>query len=115
MPLGPYSMCKTHNGIVYVSGIVPVKPGEKTSIDADFSTQCRLVFSHLKNCLEAHDSCLEYLLKLRVYVTDISNGPLLNELYPQLVPQPYPTRVLIEVSKLPFNAPIEIEAEAYQQ
>ncbi|NQY73475.1 MAG: deaminase, partial [Candidatus Margulisbacteria bacterium] len=68
--------------------------------------------NHLKHILEAAGSSLSKVLKVTVYLTDISHFTTFNTLYSEFFQKPYPARAVIEVSRLPKDVSVEIDAVA---
>lgn len=109
--VGPYSQVIVDGGIVYASGQIPVDPatGEmKTSV----SEAARQSLTNLKNLLEASGSNLESVLKVNIFITDMGKFGELNEVYAEFFAHHRPARSCVEVTALPKDAVLEIEAIA---
>lgn len=109
--VGPYSQAIVDGGIVYASGQIPVDPatGEmKTSV----SEAARQSLTNLKNLLEASGSDLENVLKVNIFITDMGKFGELNEVYAEFFAHHRPARSCVEVTALPKDAVLEIEAIA---
>ena len=109
--VGPYSQAIVDGGIVYASGQIPVDPatGEmKTSV----SEAARQSLTNLKNLLEASGSDLENVLKGNIFITDMGKFGELNEVYAEFFAHHRPARSCVEVTALPKDAVLEIEAIA---
>lgn len=109
--VGPYSQAIVDGGIVYASGQIPVDPatGEmKTSV----SEAARQSLTNLKNLLEASGSDLENVLKVNIFITDMGKFGELNEVYAEFFANHRPARSCVEVTALPKDAVLEIEAIA---
>lgn len=109
--VGPYSQAIVDGGIVYASGQIPVDPatGEmKTSV----SEAARQSLTNLKNLLEASGSNLESVLKVNIFITDMGKFGELNEVYAEFFAHHRPARSCVEVTALPKDAVLEIEAIA---
>jgi len=106
--IGPYSQAIAMGNIVYLSGQIPLIP-ETMKLANGEEEQIRQVFSNLKAVCEAADSTLDEIVKINVYLKDLSIYPLVNEIMSELFTEPYPARAAVEVSKLPLDAMIEIE------
>ena len=109
--VGPYSQAIVDGGIVYASGQIPVDPatGEmKTSV----SEAARQSLTNLKNLLEASGSDLENVWKVNIFITDMGKFGELNEVYAEFFAHHRPARSCVEVTALPKDAVLEIEAIA---
>lgn len=109
--VGPYSQAIVDGGIVYASGQIPVDPatGEmKTSV----SEAARQSLTNLKNLLESSGSNLESVLKVNIFITDMGKFGELNEVYAEFFAHHRPARSCVEVTALPKDAVLEIEAIA---
>jgi reactive intermediate/imine deaminase len=76
----------------------------------DMRAQIQRVFENLKAVAEAAGGALEYVVKLTVYLTDLSHFPLVNEIMPAYIREPYPARAVIGVAALPKGAAVEVDA-----
>lgn len=108
-PIGPYSVSRKTNDVMFFSGQLPVNP-ETGQIEKEFTSQCRQVFKNIKKALEDEQLQMNNILKLTVLVTDLSHFDSLNEIFKEFLNEPYPARTAFEVSRLPKDALIEIEA-----
>jgi 2-iminobutanoate/2-iminopropanoate deaminase len=109
---GHYSHAVVHNGLVYISGILPVAPtGEKLS-DAPLTQQVDAVFYNLKAVLDAAGSAPDQVLQVRVYVTDIGDWSEINRLYAAFFGDHKPARAVVPVPALHYALKLELEATA---
>jgi reactive intermediate/imine deaminase len=108
--IGSYSQAIKVNNIIYLSGQIPLDPDNMNLIDGDISAQIRKVFENLKAVSEAAGGNLNAIVKLTVYLLDLSHLMIVNEVMKQYFNEPYPARTSIEVSALPKGAAIEIDA-----
>jgi 2-iminobutanoate/2-iminopropanoate deaminase len=109
----PYSPAVAYGNIVYISGQVPMNPETNSIVAADFSDQAEQVFSNLEYTLTQSGSSLEKVIKTTAFLTNLDDFPALNEIYKKRFPNERPARSCVEVSRLPFDAKVEIEAIAY--
>lgn len=109
--VGPYSQAVVDGDVVYASGQIPVDPatGEMKS---DVPEAARQSLTNLKNLLEAAGSDLENVIKVMIFITDMSKFAELNEVYAEFFSNHRPARSCVEVSALPKGAVLEIEAIA---
>ena len=107
--IGPYSQAKIVNNLVFTSGQIPLNiDGE--IIKNNFELECRQVLTNLEAILLDAGSGLGSIVKLTVYLTDLNNFAILNDIFKEFFNEHLPARSTIEVSKLPMNARVEIEA-----
>ncbi|MBX2809793.1 MAG: RidA family protein [Cellvibrionaceae bacterium] len=108
--IGTYSQAvKTHN-TVYLSGQIPLDPDTMTLVEGDFAQQAHQVFKNLQAVCEAADGSLADIVKLTIYLTDLSHFATVNEVMANYFSTPYPARAALGVSALPKDAAIEADA-----
>lgn len=107
--VGPYSQAVKHNGLVFVSGQIPVDPKTGT-IPSDIVGQTKQALDNLKNVLEAAGSSLSKTLRVTVFIKDMSQFGEINKIYAGYFTEPYPSRSCVEASDLPKGVSIEIDA-----
>ena len=108
--IGTYSQAVEHNGLLYISGQIPLVPTTMELVGPDINQQVNQVFDNLSTIAEAAGTTLNEAVKLTVYLTDLGHFASVNEVMVQQLAQPYPARVALEVSALPRSALIEIDA-----
>ena len=108
--IGTYSQAVKVDHTVYLSGQIPLLPETMTIIDGDISDQITQVFDNLKAVAEAAEGTLADIVKLNVFLTDLSNFPLVNEIMGRYFEEPYPARAVIGVAALPKNVGVEMDA-----
>jgi len=109
MAIGPYSQGIIVNNIIYTSGQIPINPLTGLIEASDIETQAHQAFKNLKAILEEAGSSLDKVIKTTVFVKNIADFNKINEIYATYFINK-PARSLVEVSSLPKNALIEIEA-----
>ncbi|MEY0629893.1 RidA family protein, partial [Providencia rettgeri] len=80
-PKGHYSHCVTANGLVFISGQLPVDKLGNAMTDVAFQEQATLVLANLQACLDAVNCSKAHLVQVRVYITDMENWTLFNQIY----------------------------------
>ena len=110
--IGAYSQAVTFNGIVYLSGQIPLDPKKMILISSEIEIQIEQVFINLSHVLNAAGSSLGEILKLNVYLTNLENFSKVNEHMEKIFEKPYPARAAIGINELPKGALIEIDAIA---
>lgn len=108
--IGTYSQAVKHNGLLYISGQIPLVPTTMELVGPDINQQVNQVFDNLSAIAEAAGTTLNEAVKLTVYLTDLGHFASVNEVMVQQLAQPYPARVALEVSALPRSALVEIDA-----
>ena len=109
--IGPYSQAVKSNGLLFLSGQIPLTINGEMC-EGDFEARTRQVFSNIKGLLQSADLTFKSIIKVNVYLIDINNFAVVNHVMEDLFDAPYPARVLVQVSVLPKNSEIEIEAVA---
>lgn len=111
-PGGHYSHAVSANGLVYVSGELPIAP-DGTKLDkAPFEQQAQQVLDNVAAALKGAGTSVDKLVQVRVYVTDIGNWPEFNGLYAKWTGTAKPARCVVPVPQLHFGFLIEVEATA---
>lgn len=110
--IGAYSQAVTVStgSTTYLSGQIPLDPKSMELASSDFREQAEQVFRNLGAVAAAAGGSLDHCVKLTVYLTDLGNFQTVNEVMSKFIAEPYPARAAIEVSALPKNAQIEIDA-----
>jgi reactive intermediate/imine deaminase len=108
--IGTYSQAVKVGDVVYMSGQIPLVPETMTVIEGDFSTQVRQVFDNLSAVAEAAGGNVQNIVKLNIFLTDLSHFGTVNEIMAEYFQQPYPARAAIGVASLPKEVPVEMDA-----
>jgi 2-iminobutanoate/2-iminopropanoate deaminase len=108
----PYSQAIVANGLVFVSGQLALKPGDKELSGGSIEEQTEQVFANLRAILEEAGSGLDLLIKTTVYLQDLAGFQDMNGVYAAHVGDRPPARSTVEVAKLPSGALVEIDAVA---
>ena len=108
--IGPYSQAVKVGDTVYLSGQIPLVPETMELVQGDFAANTRQVFDNLKAVCEASGGSLQDIVKLNIYMTDLSNFAVVNEIMATYFEKPYPARAALGVAALPKDVPIEMEA-----
>lgn len=107
--IGTYSQAIKVNNTVYLSGQIPLDPETMTLVDADISAEIKQVFSNLTAVCEAAGGTLQDIVKLNIFLTDLSNFATVNEIMAQHFDEPYPARAAIGVKELPKGVGVEMD------
>ncbi len=108
--IGPYSQAIDLGSLVFTSGQIPVAPDG--TVSDDVAEQTRQCLENLKAVLEAAGSSMDRVVKTTVFITDMDQFGVINEVYAKFFAQPYPSRSCVQVAKLPKGVSIEVEAIA---
>lgn len=108
--IGTYSQAVKVGNTVYLSGQIPLCPKTMKMVTADFSAQVKQVFDNLKAVAVAAGGDLSSIVKLQVYLQDMNQFPIVNEIMATYFEKPYPARAVVEVSRLPKDAGVEMDA-----
>ncbi|ASJ76666.1 RidA family protein [Granulosicoccus antarcticus] len=111
--IGAYSQAVRAGDTVYLSGAIPLVPETMELVSTDVRTQIVQVFDNLEAVCTAAGGSFEQVVKLNVYLTDLSDFPLVNEVMAERFSEPYPARAAVEVSALPRGVSVEVEGVMY--
>ena len=107
--IGTYSQAIRSDKTVYLSGQIPLDPVSMQICSEDISLQITQVFDNLSAVCQAAGGSLANVVKLNVYLTDLGNFPMVNEIMAEYFNEPYPARAAIGISALPRGALVEID------
>ena len=111
-PIGPYSQAVKAGSILFVSGQIPIDPETGKLVQGDFKDKAKRALMNLVSIVEAAGGSIENIVKVTVYLTDISRFPEFNKVYEDIMKGHKPARAVIGVASLPAGAEIEVEAIA---
>lgn len=108
--IGTYSQAIRCGELLFVSGQIPLDPATGKLVSGGREAEVRRVFDNLKAIAEAGGGSLNSVVKLNVYLTDLGDFPLINQVMPDYFSAPFPARAAIGVAALPLGAQVEVEA-----
>jgi len=108
--IGTYSQAVNHQGMVFISGQIPLDPETMEMVTGGIDAQIHRVFKNLSAICTAAGGSLDDIVKLTVFLTDMVNFPQVNVIMEQYFTTPYPARAAIGVAALPKNSEVEMEA-----
>jgi reactive intermediate/imine deaminase len=108
--IGPYSQAVQVGSTVYLSGQIPLDPLTGDIVSGDIDAEARRVLDNLTAVAEAAGGTLAHVVRLTIYLTDLSTFQTVNQLMKGYFSEPYPARATIGVSQLPRGARVEIDA-----
>ncbi len=111
-PVGPYAQAIKAGSWLYVSGQIPADPGTGELVTGPFELQVRTVLDNLTRILEEGNSGLDRVIKVTIFLTDMTLFEQLNTIYAQYFRKSRPARSCVAVHRLPKDAPLEIDAVA---
>lgn len=107
--IGTYSQAIKVGSTVYLSGQIPLDPATMSMVEGGIHTQIHQVFQNLRAVARAAGGELNHLVKLNVFLTDLSHFPQVNEIMAEYLQQPYPARAAIGVKELPRGSLVEMD------
>lgn len=110
--VGPYSQAVAVDPgkTVYLSGQIGLEPGTGELVSENFEAQVRQAFANMQAVIQEAGGSLENIVKLTLFLTDLSKFASANAIMAELIPQPFPARSTIGVASLPKGAQFEVEA-----
>jgi len=111
--IGPYSPALKVGNLIFASGQIPIDPKTGEMIEGDIEAKTRMALENLKAVLEPYSIRMENVVKTTVFLKDMNNFTRVNKIYGEYFKEKFPARSCVEVSRLPKDAEIEIEAIAF--
>ena len=108
--IGTYSQAVKVGKTVYLSGQIPLDPQSMELVNDSIEASIRRVFDNLSAVAEAAGGSLADIAKLNIFLTDLSNFGIVNEIMAEYFQQPYPARAAVEVAGLPKDSAVEMDA-----
>jgi reactive intermediate/imine deaminase len=108
--IGTYSQAVAAGGAIWLSGQIPLDPRTMTLVEGDIEAEVRQVFSNLAAVAAAGGATLGEAARLTVYLTDLADFAVVNQVMEELFQPPYPARVTVQVAALPKGARVEVDA-----
>ena len=110
--IGPYEQGIRVNGFVFTAGQIALDPSTGNLTEGDIAAQARQVLENLKEVLKAAGSSLDQVVKATIYLKDMADFPVVNEVYAEYLGSSRPARSTVGVAELPKGALIEIDLVA---
>ncbi len=108
--IGTYSQAIRTGDLVFLSGQIPLDPATMELVDGDFEARARRVFDNLRAVAQAAGADLDQIVKLTIFLTDLSNFATVNSVMEDYFEQPYPARAAVGVAALPKGVDVEADA-----
>ncbi|MEE8329386.1 MAG: Rid family detoxifying hydrolase [Thermodesulfovibrionia bacterium] len=109
-PKGPYSQAVIYNGLLYISGQVPLDPETGLMVRATIEEETDVVMNNIRTIVTGAGTRMEDILKITCYLADIDDYVRFNEAYKKYFPQDPPARTMLQAGKLPLDVQVEIDA-----
>ncbi len=113
--VGPYSQAVECNGMVFLSGQVPINPATGSLVEGDITAQTTQVLKNIEAVLAEAGLTFSDVVKTTCFLTDLGNFQAFNTVYASCFTEKQPARSTIEISKLPLGALVEVECIAVRQ
>ncbi|HLS67118.1 MAG TPA: RidA family protein [Pseudogracilibacillus sp.] len=110
--IGPYSQAIKAGDFLFVSGAIPIDPTTNEVVEG-IEAQTKQVMENLKAIIEEAGASFKQVAKFTIFLQSIDDFATVNEVYGSYLEKPYPARATIEVSRLPKDVLVEIEAVVY--
>ena len=107
--IGTYSQAVKVDNTVYLSGQIPLVPATMEMVSEEFEAQVVQVFENMSAVCEAAGGAMSDVVKLNIFMTDLSNFSTVNDVMSRYFEQPYPARAALEVSALPKGSQVEMD------
>ena len=108
--IGPYSQAVKINGVVYLSGQIPLDPATMEMVEGDIYVQARRVFTNLDAVAQAAGGDLSRCVKVNVFLIDLADFAAVNTVMAEYCSEPFPARACVQVAALPRGARVEVDA-----
>jgi reactive intermediate/imine deaminase len=108
--IGTYSQAIRTGDLVFLSGQIPLDAATMEVVDGDFEARARQVFDNLKAVAEAAGGDLNQVVKLTIFLTDLSNFAMVNSVMEDYFDTPFPARAAVGVASLPKGVDVEADA-----
>lgn len=111
--IGPYSQAIRAGDFLFVSGQIPLDPATGSVVPGDAAAQTRRVLENMGEILKAAGASFAGVVKTTVYLADMNDFAAMNQVYAEFFGSPAPARAAVQVSRLPRDVRVEIEAIVY--
>ena len=108
--IGPYSQAVQWGDVVFISGQIPLNPENGQLNNTTFEDETNQVLDNLEAICQEAGGTLDHILKLTIYLTDLSKFDVVNSIMASRFSEPFPARATLEISKLPKEVSIEMDA-----
>lgn len=109
-PKGPYSQAVIHNGLLYLSGQIPIDPSSGSLVRASIEEETEIVINNIKIIVEEAGASLENIIKTTCYLADMEDFARFNRVYEKHFAKDPPARTTFQAGRLPLDVQVEIDA-----
>ena len=110
--IGPYSQAVQFNNLLFISGQIPLEPKSGEIVKGNIKELTKQILDNLNAILTASGSSLDNVLRTTIFLTNLDDYAEVNEIYAEFFEKSMPARSTVQVSRLPMDVPIEIDAIA---
>lgn len=109
-PKGPYSQAVIHNGLLYISGQIPIDAETGLIVKGTIEEETKAILNNIKTIVEEAGASIDDVLKVTCYLADIDDFERFNNVYKEYFKQDPPARTTLQAGRLPLNVQVEIDA-----
>ena len=109
-PKGPYSQAVIYNGLLYISGQVPIDPKKGELLRGTIEEETQVVLNNIKTIVEEAGARMNDVLKVTCYLGDMADFGRFNNIYKTFFPQDPPARTALQAGRLPLDVQVEVDA-----
>ena len=113
--LGTYSQAEIAGNFIFVSGQIPLDYKDMTVVQGSFEEQVEVIMQSLSNIADSSGASINDCVKLTVYLKNLENFSSVNNVMEMYLSKPYPSRAAVEVSRLPKDVEVEIDAVIFKE
>ncbi len=111
-PIGPYSPALRAGNLLFLSGQIPLDPATGQLVDGDIRAQTTRVLENIAELLKAGDTDFTKVVRTTIFLADLGDFAVVNEIYATYFSEPYPARTTVQVARLPRDVRVEIDVIA---
>ena len=115
LAIGTYSQAVIAGNFIFVSGQIPLDYKDMTVVKGSFEEQVEVIMKSLSNIAESSGASINDCVKLTVYLKSLENFSTVNSVMEQYLSEPYPSRAAVEVSRLPKDVEVEVDAVIFKE
>jgi 2-iminobutanoate/2-iminopropanoate deaminase len=109
-PKGPYSQAVIHNGLLYISGQIPIDPSSGSLVRASIEEETEIVISNIKIIVEDAGASMDGIIKTTCYLADMEDFARFNSVYEKHFIKDPPARTTFQAGRLPLDVQVEMDA-----
>ena len=113
--IGTYSQAVIAGNFIFVSGQIPLDYKDMTVVQGSFEEQVEVIMQSLSNIADSSGASINDCVKLTVYLKNLENFSSVNSVMEKYLSKPYPSRAAVEVSRLPKDVEVEIDAVIFKE